>query len=155
MSHSLGNSIHQKRRLGLPCNWYCILLNKNILTDRNDYIINTHWKGFEDETSLKKPKKFNTKFLGLLNLSYNEVLFDKKISLKKYMIGVKYSVFFDDKKYIRLDFIYKYKLKDYLKLMKDITNDLSELKKRYMKGKKIIKLITKYTDNIIFNYKVY
>ena len=40
-----------------------------------------------------------------------------------------------------------------MKLMKDITNDLSELKKRYMKGKKIIKLITKYTDNIIFNYK--
>ena len=59
------------------------------MIDRNDYFINTHWKGFVDETSLKKPKKFNTKFLGLLNSSYNEVLFDKKISLK-YMIGVKY-----------------------------------------------------------------
>lgn len=135
---------------------HCILLNKKILMDRNDYVINNGYKGRVNKNSLKKPKKVNYNFIKSINPLHNEVIFNNKISLKKYMIGIKYSVNFDDKKDIRLDLIYEYKNFDiYSKLMKKIynLNNLSELKKRYNKGQNILSLIKKYTDNIRFKYR--
>ena len=136
---------------------HCVLLNKKILLDRNDYVINNKgYKGKINKNSLKKPKKINDNFIKLINPIHNEVIFNNKISLKKYMTGIKYSIYFDDKKDIRLDLIYEYKkFEIYSKLMKKNynLNNLLELKKRYNKGKNILSLIKKYTDNIRFTYK--
>jgi len=136
---------------------YCIMIDKKILLHRNDYVINNKgYKGIVHKNSLQKPKKINNIFINSINPIHNEVIFTDKISLKKYMTGITYSVYFDNKKDIRLDIIYKYNnYKTYFIYMKKIynLNNKIELKKRYNKGKNILRLIEKYTNNIYFIYK--
>jgi len=132
---------------------HCFLLNKKILQDRSDYMINNGWKGSINENSLKKPKNFkNLK----INPLQNEVLFSNKISLSKYLGGIIIGIRFDDKNDIRIDLIYNRhcSFKKYAKVMKQKFSNYSEsiLKRNYKKGKIILNTIKKYTTAITFRY---
>jgi len=132
---------------------HCFLLNKKILQDRNDYMINNGWKGSINENTLKKPKNFkNLK----IDPFQNEVLFNNKISLSKYLEGVIIGIQIDDKNDIRIDLIHDRfcTFKKYAKVMKQKFSNYSEsvLKRNYKKGKIILNAIKKYTETIFFKH---
>ena len=132
---------------------HCFLLNKKILQDRSDYMINNGWVGHIDENSLNKPKNFKNLKISPLN---NEVIFSNKISLSKYLGGIIIGIRFDDKNDIRIDLIYNRhcSFKKYAKVMRQKFSNYSEsiLKRNYKKGKIILNTIKKYTTAITFRY---
>ena len=121
----------------------CILLDKKLLY-RSDYVMNTYMKGDINNKTILRPKKITPGVLKKMGKLNNEVIFDRKISLKKYIIGVKLWSWDNE----RLDYIEKCDtFEEYAELMPSkIKKD--ELKKKYKHGRLLFKWIYKYTRDI-------
>ena len=121
----------------------CILLDKKLL-NRSDYVINTYVRGPINNKTLQRPKKITASVLKKIGKRTNEVIFDRKISLKKYIVGVKLWSWDNE----RLNYIEKCKtFEEYAKLMPRKMKK-NELMKQYKEGRLLFKQIYKYTRNI-------
>lgn len=85
----------------------------------------------------------------------NEVVFNNKISLKKYMKGILFNIDMMFKDNIRNDLIYNHSLDEYLKKMKEVGSWYSneELEQKYKINHKKLSKINNYDiERIVFRY---
>lgn len=129
----------------------CLILDKKILIERKDYAINSTYHGFVTKDSAKS-KTITDKLIDRLDPQVNEVMYSNKISLKKYLIGIRIWVIVSHKNDERLDLIDTLTKSRYISQMKKNGYDGEKsLEKAYPEGKGLLKLMRSWTDNVNFD----